>query len=287
MATQLNARFIMDNAVDDSAAVVTDGNANILATLPASNIQLEQHTKTTRTSGTSAMVLNIDWGGASKRIDGAALLRHNLSATATWQVQLYSAQNQGGSVLYNSGSVTAVPVNDVDDENWGSDTTTTSVFQHWENSDKFSEMFFTQTTALSAKITLTDAGNADGYLQAGRLFMGVSATPAINVGLGASSGWQEATKQFRTEGGTLRSDSKPRYRAFSLTMNDLTHGERSGFNEMVRKVGMRKDFFVDVFPDEGGGQERDYTMACKFSAMPKFNLWSQDRHRVTFSLVEA
>ena len=287
MATQLNARFIMDNAVDDTYTVVTDGNANILASLPASNIQLSQHTKVVRTSNTSDMVLLINWGGESERISGVGMMRHNLSATATWRVQLYDGQNQTGSVVYDSTAVTAIPTNNVGDENWGSNPTTTSVFQYWENSDKFSEIFFTQVTALSAKITLSDAGNVDGYLQAGRLFMGVAATPSINVGLGASSGWQEATKQFRTEGGTLRSDSKPRYRAFSLTMNDLTHGERSGFSEMVRHVGMRKDWFVDVFPDEGGGQERDYTMACKFSVMPKFNLWSQDRHRVTFSLVEA
>ena len=286
MPTQLNARFIMDNAVDSAVAVVTDAGGNILSTLPATNIQLPQHTKTVRTTNLANMSVDIDWGGATKRVDGVAIVRHNLSSAANWRVRLYGGHNQTGSILYDN-TETALPINDVDDENWGSDPTATNVFQYWENSDKFSQMFFTQVNALSARITLIDAANPDGYMQVGRLFMGVVATPSINIGLGLNSGWQEATKQFRTEGGTLRSDPKPQFRSFSLTMNDLTHGERSGFNEMVRQVGMRKDWFVDVFPDEGGGQERDYTMACKFSTMPKFNLWSQDRHRVTFNLVEA
>lgn len=275
----------MNNSSD--TATITDGNANILASLPQTNLQKAQRTKVVRTSNTSDLVLNMNWGGAGKNISGVGLMRHNLSSAATWQVQIYDAQNQTGTILYDSGAIDAIGVKALGDLDWGVDALGASVFDGWDEGNRFSTLWFTQVTGLSAKITLSDATNTDGYIQASRLFMGVSSQPSKNVSFGLKSSWEEGTKQFRSEGGSLRSDPSPQYRAFNMTLADLTPGERSGFFENVRTVGMTSDFLVSVFPEFGGAQERDYTMQCKFTAMPKFIYKSHNTHTTTFSLAEA
>ncbi len=283
--SNVNVRFILENATD--TATISDGNSNILSSLPQANLTKSQRTKVVRTSNTSDLILNLNWAGLGKNMSGVGLMRHNLESTATWRIQLYDAQNQTGSVIYDSGVISAIPLKSLGDLDWGVDPLGASLFDGWDESNKFSTIWFTQVTALSAKITISNSGNADGYLQASRLFMGVAATPSINVAYGLSNSWQEGTRQFRTEGGSLRSDSKPQFRAMTLTMAELIPGERSAFFESVRVVGMRGDFLVSVRPEFSGAEERDYTMQCKFNVMPKFIWPRHDTHSVTFNLVEA
>jgi hypothetical protein len=285
MADNINIRFIMENATD--TAVITDGNSNILSSLPQSNLTKSQRSKVVRTSNVSDLILNLNWGGSGKNISGIALIRHNLSSTATWRIQLYDAQNQTGNVLYDSGVISAIPVKSLGDLDWGVDPLGATVFDGWDENNTFSTKWFTQVTALSVRITVADPSNTDGYIQASRLFIGVASTPTINVKYGLQSSWEEDTQQFRSEGGSLRSDSKPQFRSFVLTMDDLNNGERSAFFDNVRVVGKSLDFLVSVFPEFDGTTERDYTMQCKLSSMPRFTNISHDRHSVTFNLVEA
>lgn len=285
MAADINVRFIMENAVDD--ATITDGNANILAALPQDNLKKSQRTKVVRTSNTSDLILNFNWGGAGKNLSGVGLMRHNLESTSTWRIQIYDGQNQTGSVLYDSGTIDAIPIKSLGDLDWGVDPLGASVFDGWDESNAFSTIWFTQVTGLSMKITVSDATNADGYLQASRLFAGVAATPNINVDYGLSLAWQEETQQFRSEGGSLRSDSKPQFRLMNLTMGNLMPGERSAFFESSREVGLRQDFLVSIFPELDGAQERDYTLQCKFLQMPAFIARDHDLYTTSFNLAEA
>lgn len=285
MAAQTNVRFVMDNAADD--ATLSDGNSNILASLPEQNLQKSQRTKVVRTSNTSDLIINISWGGLAKFVSSTALMRHNLTSDSTWRVQLYADDNQSGAVEYDSGVVDAIPAKSLGDLDWGVDPLGASVFDGWDDGNRFTTIWFTQVTAKSARITVSDSGNADGYLQASRLIMGISSEPIINVDFGLTSSWQEQTKQVRSEGGSLRSDTKPQYRTFDMTMGNLSPGERSGFFENVRTVGLTQDFLVSVFPTLGGAQERDYTMQCKLTRMPTFSYWAHDLHKVTFNVAEA
>ena len=275
----------MENAVD--TATITDGNANILSTLPQDNLKKSQRTKVVRTSNTSDLILELDWGGSGKNLSGIGLMRHNLQSTATWQIQIYDGVNQTGTLIYDSGVVSPIPPKSLGDLDWGVDPLGASVFDGWDEGNAFSTIWFTQVTGLSMRVTISDATNTDGYLQASRLFAGVASTPIVNTSFGLQSSWEEGTQQFRSEGGSLRSDSKPQFRQINLTLGYLEAGERSGFFENVRVVGLRKDFLVSVFPEYNGAQERDYTMACKLSSMPKFEYWAHNTHRLSMNLVES
>jgi len=284
----INARFIFENAGDD--AVYSDGNGtapNILATLPLTNLTKVQRTKVVRTSDlVGGMVINLNWGGSTKSMDGFGLMRHNLGTGATIQLEIFDGQNQTGSTLYDSGAVAALPTKTLGDLYWGVDPLGAQLFEGWDSGEGFSTMWFAQVAALSARVSIVDAGNPDGYIQAGRLVLGVASTPAINVSLGLANAWQENTKQTRSEGGSLRSDAKAQYRDINLTMGELDASSRTGFFENVRYVGKRKDFLASIFPECGGGVERDYTMQCKFSAMPNFVYWAENTYRVSFKLTE-
>jgi len=284
MATAENVRFIFNNATD--TATISDGNSNILASLPQTNLTKSQRTKVVRTSNTSSLILNLNWGGAGKFMSGVGLMRHNLQSSATWRVQLYDGENQTGTQVYDSGTVDAIPAKSLGDLDWGVDPLGASVFDGWDESNRFTTIWFTQVTALSAKITVNDATNPDGYIQASRLFMGVALTPSINVTYGYSNGWDEATSQFRTEGGSLYSDSKPQFRKMSMTLADLIPGERTGFMEGVRVVGKRNDFLVSVTPEFGGSQERDNTLQGKFTTLQPFINNRFDNYTVTFNIAE-
>lgn len=275
----------MENATD--TAVISDGNANIVATLPQDNLKKSQRTKVVRTSDVNDLILNLDWAGLGKNVSGVGLMRHNLTSSATWRIQAWDGQNQTGTEVYDSGTIAATSVKSLGDLDWGVDPLGASVFDGWDEDNVFSTHWLTQITPLSMRITVSDGTNTDGYLQASRLFIGVASTPSVNVNFGLKSLWQENTKQFRSEGGSLRSDPKPQYRQFILSMDNLTAGERSGFFENVRVVGKRQDFLVSVFPEFEGAQERDYTMSCKFTAMPTFTYKSHDVHKTTFNLVES
>lgn len=280
----VNARFIFENAGDD--AVYSDGNSNVLSTQPLTNLTKVVRTKVVRTVDDTDLIINMNWGGDIKLMDGFGLMRHNLTTSGTIQLIIYDGQNQTGSILYDSGPIDAIPLKSLGDLYWGIDPLAAQLFSGWDDGAKFSTIWFDQVEALSVRVIVSDVGNPDTYLQVGRLIMGVASTPQLNVSLGLQNSWREDTKQTRSEGGSLRSDSKPQYREIDMTLGELDSGSRSGFFENVRFVGKRKDFLCSIFPELGGGTERDYTMQCKFSAMPTFVYWAEDTYRVNFKLTE-
>lgn len=257
-----NLRIISTNEADE--AVLASGD--FLAALPVGNLQLQGRARVARTVDAAGLKL-IEGEWPNPRVLTACVLQgHNLTSSATWRLQCWSGAGQAGSLTYDSGTQRAlrrvgwglfgyglVP--------WGS-----TVFTGWERA--FSVLWFPAVAARSWRITLADAGNPAGYLQAKRLLMGSYFEPVVNAEYGLELTWQEDTKQERTQASTLRSDAGPQYRRVSGNLSHLDAIERARFMELCRKVGMRREIFVSVFPGTGSTQERDYALLGKFTAMP-------------------
>lgn len=257
-----NLRIISTNEADEAVLSSSDFES----TLPVGNLQLQGRARVARTTDTAGdKVIEGEWPNA--RVLSACVLHgHNLTSAATWRLQCWSGAGQSGDLTFDSGTQRAlrrvgwglfgfglVP--------WGG-----TVFTGWERA--FSVLWFAATAARSWRITLADGGNPAGYLQAKRLLMGSYFEPTVNAELGLELAWREDTAQQRTQASTLRSDAGPQYRRLAGNLSHLDDIERARFMELCRRVGLRREIFVSVFPGTGSTQERDYALLGKFTAMP-------------------
>lgn len=250
-------RLIIENHAD--SATLTASPA-VLTTLPVSNLQLSPRAKVMRTSGLAAQQISGAWP-QPKILSGCALWRHNLSSAGTWRLQLYADAACATRPLYDSGDVVAWPAKALGDLVFGVDPLGATVFTGWGQAH--SSLWFTPVVAGSFRLTLTDPTNADGYIEAARLFLGMALEPAYNPSWGHTLEWRDESKQTRTDGGSLRSESVAPYRALKLQLEWLTDTDRPKFLDIGRTLGKRKDLFISLYPNAGGMLERDYGIAAK------------------------
>lgn len=256
-------RIVAINDADD--AVMT--SSDFVATLPETNLQVEGRALVARTAdATGNKVVLGEW--PSVRIIGACVLyNHNLSALATWRLECWDGPGQTGSVVYDSTAVAALAPLGWGEFRWGVVPWGATVFSGWGSA--YSVLWFVPVPVRSWRLTLLDASNADGYLQAKRLLMGLPFSPAVSAEFGLEMGWQDTSTQRRTQARSIRTDVGVMYRALSGSLERLDAVERASFMEACRVVGLRKEIFVSVFPEAGGAQERDYSLLGKFVRMPE------------------
>lgn len=277
-----NIRMIIDNVGD--SATLADANANIVTTLPEENIQNPLRSKVCRTTNLSDMIINIDWA-SSQHLSGAGIFRHNLQSDGTWRLKLYESANRTGALVYDSGALQAVTPKSLGELDWGVDALGASVFDNWDQ--RFSTIWFTDVTALSGELTLSNSSNSDGYLELGRFFIGYKFEPVTNVIYGLTQAYEEESIQYRTEGGSLRTDGKAPFRRFTMTLDNLSIKERFKLFDATRRVGKRRDMVISVFPESGAGRERDWTMNCKFTEIPVFENSNYQQYKTSFNVVES
>lgn len=271
-------RMITVNEGD--AATITAIPAAV-ATMPPSNLQSPFRTKMRCTTLTN-QVIKLVWTSA-RIFSGLALLRHNLTSQATWQVKVW-ADTAATVLVWDSGVQQTNPPKALGDLQWGIEPLGASVFTNWAYA--FSTLWFAPVAGQAITISLTDSANPDGFLQASRLFVGNYIEPIDGPSLGLKLKWTEATRQSRTDGGSLRSDAAEPFRVLALNLDWLTDIERPKFLEVGRLVGLRKDIFLSIYPGMGGALERDNTMQCKFAGDIELTTLSM-RYTAPLTLQEA
>ncbi len=262
----MSIRFLLDNKADTA----TLSSSDFAASLPVTNLQAEGRGKVARTSNaTGTKTINGNLAAAAS-INAVVLYRHNLTASATWRLQLYSAANQTTQV-YDSSAVTPGPA--------------ASVFSGWGWS--FSVLYFTTVSSvLSFRVELADATNPAGYLEAKRLVLGQYIEPAVNADYGLGLYWEDLSEARRTLGGSVRTDPRAVYRVMSGSLSALTEAERASFMDAVRYAGKQREIFVAGFPGVTGAQERDYSLLGKFTRTPQMAHHQVSRHRAAFDIEE-
>jgi hypothetical protein len=253
-----NFRIITPNESDD--AVLTASPA-LITTLPVENLQDATRAKVARSNAVVLAQHILGNFNEAKNVSAMALVRHNLTADATLRFKVYDDLNQTGNLTYDSGTVAlSVPIA-WGDFIWGPAAWGGEAFADWPV--VFSVMWFDPVAALSFDLEINDGANADGYLEASRLFVGLYWTPEVNINYGVSLSWVDKSTQERTDGGSLRTDAVESFRRWEMDLSRLTSGERAQLSEILRRTGLRNDLFLSVFPEESGETERDYSGAVK------------------------
>lgn len=140
------------------------------------------------------------------------------------------------------------------------------LFNNWVAS--CATLWFASVSALSFELALSDPANTAGYMQAGRVYLGQYFSPARNFSLGGKLRWEDDTTQERTDGGTLRSDTREPYRVVTFDWAELVEADRAALAEILRINGKSRDLFVALYPEDIGTKGRDYSFAAKIIQMP-------------------
>ncbi|MBE0629038.1 MAG: hypothetical protein IH603_05415, partial [Burkholderia vietnamiensis] len=204
-----NFRLIAPNAFDE--AVLTASPAMVTtATMSVNNLKDAVRSRVARSVGLPAtQYIRGDWS-ASQACSGFALWRHNLTGAATIQLKLWAGLGQTGALLYDSGAVALGGIIPYGEYTYGVDAYGAWLFQAWPIACTM--LWFASVSALSFEFAIVDPANTAGYVEAARIYLGQYFSPAHNFDFGGKLRWEDDSTQERTDGGSLRTDSRDPYR---------------------------------------------------------------------------
>lgn len=258
-----NFRLIAPNAFD--VATLTDSPA-MVATLPVGNLQDAARARVARSNGLPVtQYVSGDWA-ASQACSGFVLWRHNLTGAATLRLKLWAGVGKTGTLLYDSGDVAIGDIIPWGEFTWGVDTWGAWLFQDWPVAATI--IWFASVSALSFEIAISDPANTAGYIQASRIYLGQYFSPDQNFSFGGKLRWEDDSTQERTEGGSLRTDTREPYRVARISLDELSEIERASLSEILRINGKTSDIFFCAYPEDAGTKGRDYSFAAKIIQMP-------------------
>ena len=256
---------------------VVDAASNLISTpvcvsaMPISNIKLPERGKFARIVGATSWTVTGEVMGA---IAGFSIVGHNFTGGATVRLRLYSDIAMTVVVYDSTALAVGTP------QTWGNPAASPNGGLAWGvlpwmdtgllpgTPEYFTIWFASVGNAAAFKLEVVDAGNADGFLQMGRIYMGSYWSPLVNVAYGLKKAWKEASVLARTDGGSLRTEGYLPYRFFSANFAYMAESDRGAFDTLLRKIGKRVDVLVSFYPGLGGALERDYTAAVKFTNLP-------------------
>ena len=237
-----NCLISYPNRVDE--ATLTGGSWE--AGLPLSNLQDLQLSLVARSVDalTTSTVIKAEFA-ATRSFRVIAPVNHNLSESAQWRVRI--GTTDGGSEVYDSGLIDCWQMAfDLGLMPWG----TAGLWRHVDG-DEFVghdraivhviESGWMDGTHVT--INIEDTGNADGYVQIGRLFLGGGIQPAYNMSYGMAEGWVDRTEIQTTPGGAEFYKSRRPYRFVNLSLDWLSNTEFQRFYEMQRLLGVSGEVF--------------------------------------------
>lgn len=246
-----NMRMIVNN-LNDTATLTATSEA-----LPIGYTQRSGRAYVWRSTDTATQVITGTWSGA-EFADGATLYRHNLSPSAAVQLEIF----QDEDVTYNSGQVPTAelippPVLRVGIDPWGAT-------YNDEIPVPLTSIWFPPVAGNSFRITITDPANPAGFLQVGRIIVGLSISLQYNPVYGATLTWLENAEQVRTEGGSLRTiTSGGQARLLSVDQNTLPESDRVKLTTELVKRGKQADIFVSLYPEQGGVKELEHAFLSR------------------------
>lgn len=177
---------------------------------------------------TGATKFDIDLG-ASYAITSASIHAHNLSGAAT--ITLKAGTTSGASDVLNSTGNAAYSV-------------TFDAIR--EYSSHYSVILAAGVSARYWSIEITDTGNADGYVEIGRVGLWQGITPAVNMSWGVQYGIKDHSVSDYSLSGDFIYDQRTRKRTANFLLDFLTDAERDAVHELLRVAGETGEVLLDV-----------------------------------------
>jgi hypothetical protein len=206
-------------------------------------------------------------------VSAIVLGRHNLVQGTTLRIYLYSSPNQIGEV-YDSGVInleneeSGTLTSTWGDFTWGSVPWGT-IIEEFESLKNFVHWIDPQIISVqSVKIEFSVPTN---QIEIGRLFVGTYIEPEFGATYGHNITWREASNQYRSEEGTLRTNHGLPYRRLEFSLEATKSTDRTLLQHSFRDLGLREDFFISMFPNDLDINKRlDYSAIVKLIEEPKF-----------------
>lgn len=220
----------------DKVSGATLGAGSAAATLPVTNLATQAPAEVWRTTSAAPAdtYITADFGGLTL-IDLVSLIAHNLTQGAgQWRIRLSQdgpigpVDSPGVALEYDSGWMNAWPVVEPfgvlpwGEFRWGGQLT----------SDEAAALVISEHHVLEQgvlaqylRIDLDDAGNADGYLQAGRLFVSPVWQTAVNFDRQWDIQVQDDSVRQRSAANVVYSEPMPQYRILRLALSWMDQGE--------------------------------------------------------------
>ncbi len=223
--------------------------------LPLANLKQRVQSKVARTTDAAeaSTRIDIDMGGVDKIVRLVALFRHNLSTAATARVT--AGTTAGASDVYDSGTIDVWPLFYIpQDLEWEADNWWLGTISPEEAAGYPLSLIHDAGRNVLARywrVQISDVGNSDGYVEAGRLWMGPLWSPQVTYGLEAFLIWEPKSTEQKSLGGVLYFDEQPSARVFRLSLPALSSVETYGVMlEIQRSVGNAGEIVVIPDPDD-------------------------------------
>lgn len=246
-----NVMLGFPNRID--AATLSGGSWQ--ASLPLTNLKNRTLGKVARSADALAASTKFDLDlGAEKNIRLLSLINHNLSLDATVQIKA-SATADFAVLLYDSGTVDVWPAMyntldlDWEDDNWwdGKYTDEQRNGYTWT----FVQLLTSRILARYWRVEITDTTNAAGYVQIGRVFIGPTWQPTINMSYGASLAWETDTQEQRARSGALYFDRRNPRRTVRFSLQNMLVDEALAMAfEIQRRAGLDAEVLYIFDPDD-------------------------------------
>lgn len=275
--------MMMVNRWDECALSVTTGN--VIPSLPLSHSQTYGRSRTsgiTPDSGVSVVMFNLP---GLRLVNGLVLYRHWMSNGAKWRVELFEGADCSGALLYDSQLQDAIPTKTLGELDWLVDPLVASAFDTWPF--RFSQLWFGETFALSGRITLQDDHSRDGIHEFDRVYLGQAFQPSVNFSWNSEFAWQTTAQQKVTSAGSVFATSKPLSRQLAMSLDYVPESERPHLSAAFQHVGLTKDWFISLYPQDGGTKEIEHAMAAKFTALPPLTNNFYNNYTAKFVVREA
>lgn len=243
------------NRID--VATLSGGSWN--ASLPLNNLKTRELAVVARSANatTGSTQFDIDLG-ATRSLRALALVNHNLSQAATWKVSL--GTSSGGSQVY-AGSFQSA---------WALTFAEGGI--EWEANnwwgagvgDEYTGHPFIAPFILAAsydaryvRVEISDATNAAGYVQIGRVFVGGGFVPTYNAAYGLQDSWVDLSSTESADNGALFATVRRRQRRTRFELGYTSLDEGAILYELARRQGTVYD--VLYLPDLA-----DYQVAQRY-----------------------
>lgn len=220
---------------------------------PLANLQDRRLSRVARsaTAATADTQFTLDLG-RSASISVIAVVRHNLSTSATWRLRVASEPDFTSPVYDNALALppgagpglpfawpTIYPLTMLE---WEDDNFWTGTVSEEERLGYPSLLLVVlpqMTAGRYLKIEINDEANPEGYIELGRLFVGRAWRPHYNAGSGASIGWESDTGVQRALSGTPYFDHKAGRRVTRFDLGGLSRDEAMiRVFELQRRAGL-------------------------------------------------
>jgi len=278
-----NIRMLMNNVWDKADVSLTLGDE--ISSLPISYTQDHRKSRVFRTSTIDEIELLCNFSEIDL-FTALVIYNHNFTALSTVHVQFYDGENGTGNLVYDTTEIPAIETINIAEWDWRIEECTASAFDG--EPVVYTAIWLDEAIyARSIKITIKDTSNTSGYLEIGRVYTGYDVQPDVNFNYGHTIDIDTNANTHQTYGGsTVGNETTPKRRN-KFTLAHLNNNDITPFYEGCRLVGQTKDFFISMYPTQGGKKEVRHAYACHFVKIPSLQNPFNDNYQSAIEVKEA